>query len=73
MGVPGHRLCLPRLLHRLDFCSLSQPCYLMISQVIHKSTSLKILGMAGNKVTDWGLKLLCDALRPSWCTLRRLT
>ncbi|XP_012785748.2 NACHT, LRR and PYD domains-containing protein 5 [Ochotona princeps] len=58
---------------RLDFCGLNQSCYLMISQVLHKSTSLKILGMAGNKVTDWGLKVLCDALRPSWCALRRLT
>uniref|UniRef100_G1SPL2 NLR family pyrin domain containing 5 n=1 Tax=Oryctolagus cuniculus TaxID=9986 RepID=G1SPL2_RABIT len=57
---------------RLDSCGLTQICYLMISQVIHKSTSLKTLSIAGNKVTDWGLKPLCDALRLSWCSLQRL-
>ncbi|XP_062033585.1 NACHT, LRR and PYD domains-containing protein 5, partial [Lepus europaeus] len=57
---------------RLDSCGLTQTCYLMISQVVHKSTSLKTLSIAGNKVTDWGLKPLCDALRLSWCFLQRL-
>uniref|UniRef100_A0A8C3WED2 NLR family pyrin domain containing 5 n=1 Tax=Catagonus wagneri TaxID=51154 RepID=A0A8C3WED2_9CETA len=57
---------------RLDRCGLTHSSYLVLSQVLVTSVSLKSLSLSGNKVTDQSTKPLCDALRSTQCALQRL-
>ncbi|XP_014649705.1 PREDICTED: NACHT, LRR and PYD domains-containing protein 5 [Ceratotherium simum simum] len=66
-----HPHCLLESL-RLDHCGLTHTCCQVISQILMTSVSLKSLSLAGNKVTDQGMKSLCDALKGSQCTLQKL-
>lgn len=57
---------------RLDHCGLTPACCLVISQILVTSISLKSLSLVGNKVTNQGIKPLCDALTASQCTLQKM-
>uniref|UniRef100_A0A8C0KNG3 NLR family pyrin domain containing 5 n=1 Tax=Canis lupus dingo TaxID=286419 RepID=A0A8C0KNG3_CANLU len=66
-----HPNCLLESL-RLDHCGLTPACCLVISQILVTSISLKSLSLVGNKVTNQGIKPLCDALTASQCTLQKM-
>nr|KAF6411131.1 NLR family pyrin domain containing 5 [Rousettus aegyptiacus] len=57
---------------RLDHCGLTHTCCLAISKILVTSTCLKSLSLMGNKVTNQGITPLCDALKVSQCTLKKL-
>ncbi|XP_019484392.1 PREDICTED: NACHT, LRR and PYD domains-containing protein 5, partial [Hipposideros armiger] len=57
---------------RLDHCGLTHTCCLAISQILVTATRLKSLSLTGNKVTHQGTMPLCDALKVSQCTLKKL-
>ncbi|KAM5207508.1 NACHT, LRR and PYD domains-containing protein 5 [Hipposideros larvatus] len=56
----------------LDHCGLTHTCCLAISQILVTATRLKSLSLTGNKVTHQGTMPLCDALKVSQCTLKKL-
>ncbi|KAM5297568.1 NACHT, LRR and PYD domains-containing protein 5 [Glossophaga mutica] len=56
----------------LDHCLLSHPCYLLLSEILVTSTSLRSLSLSGNKVAGQSIKSLCEAMKVSQCTLQRL-
>nr|XP_003944098.1 NACHT, LRR and PYD domains-containing protein 5 [Saimiri boliviensis boliviensis] len=58
---------------RLDCCGLTLACYLKISKILTTSRSLSSLSLAGNEVTDEGVKALGEVLKVSQCTLQKLT
>nr|XP_044989258.1 LOW QUALITY PROTEIN: NACHT, LRR and PYD domains-containing protein 5 [Jaculus jaculus] len=57
-----HPNCFLRSL-RLDFCELSNTCYLRIAKVICLSNRLKSLSLARNQMTEGGMRFLCNALK----------
>ncbi|KAM9632830.1 NACHT, LRR and PYD domains-containing protein 5 [Trichechus inunguis] len=57
---------------RLDCCGLTHTCCLEISQVLVISASLNSLSLTGNKVTDEGLKTLCNVLSFTRSNLKKL-
>uniref|UniRef100_A0A8C2LDX2 NLR family, pyrin domain containing 5 n=1 Tax=Cricetulus griseus TaxID=10029 RepID=A0A8C2LDX2_CRIGR len=57
---------------RLDSCALTPDCYLMLSNLLLSTTSLRCLSLAGNKVTEKSMRWLCDALNSSKCALQKL-
>lgn len=57
---------------RLDHCGLTHTCCLLISQILVTATRLKSLSLTGNKVMHQGATPLCDALKVSQCTLKKL-
>ncbi|KAF3815044.1 hypothetical protein GH733_017320 [Mirounga leonina] len=66
-----HPNCLLESL-RLDHCGLTPACCLVISQILVTSISLKSLSLVGNKMSNQGIKPLCNALTASQCTLQKL-
>ncbi|XP_035140289.3 NACHT, LRR and PYD domains-containing protein 5 [Callithrix jacchus] len=58
---------------RLDRCGLTLTCYLKISQILTTSPSLSSLSLAGNEVTDDGVKVLGEVFKVAQCALQKLT
>ncbi|XP_037023917.2 NACHT, LRR and PYD domains-containing protein 5 [Artibeus jamaicensis] len=57
---------------RLDDCGLTQTCFLLLSQTLRTSTSLRSLSLAGNPAAGQGIQSLCEAMKVSQCTLQKL-
>uniref|UniRef100_G3TA68 NACHT domain-containing protein n=1 Tax=Loxodonta africana TaxID=9785 RepID=G3TA68_LOXAF len=70
-GALKHPHCLLESL-RLDRCGLTYTSCLELSQVLVVSASLSSLSLAGNKVTDEGLKTLCSVLNFTRSNLKKL-
>ncbi|XP_058900583.1 NACHT, LRR and PYD domains-containing protein 5 [Kogia breviceps] len=66
-----HPNCLLESL-RLDHCELTHTCCQVISQMLVTSIRLKSLSLTGNRVTEQSIKSLCDALKVTQCTLKKL-
>lgn len=48
--------------HRLANCSLSEPCWDYLSDVLRRNKTLSHLDIGTNDLKDEGLKILCEAL-----------
>ncbi|XP_051063065.1 NACHT, LRR and PYD domains-containing protein 5 [Phodopus roborovskii] len=57
---------------RLDSCGLTPDCYVMLSNLLLSTSSLKCLSLAGNRVVENSMRWLCDSLNSTKCVLQRL-
>ncbi|XP_036909820.1 NACHT, LRR and PYD domains-containing protein 5 [Sturnira hondurensis] len=57
---------------RLDNCGLTQPCCLLLSQILQTSSSLRSLSLAGNAAAGQNMEPLCDGMKVSQCALQKL-